>query len=67
VSTVESNSPKSRLLAVLHDQPEDSSYDELLRELAMASMVDRGLKDSDAGNTVSNDEARTRIKLWTHI
>ena len=64
MSTIDSTSPKSRLLAVLHDQPEDSSFEELIRELACASMVARGLKDSDAGNTVSNDEAQQRIQSW---
>lgn len=64
MSTIDSVSPKSRLLAVLHDQPEDSSFEELIRELAFASMVTRGLKDSDAGNTISNEEARLRIESW---
>lgn len=64
MSTIDFTSPKGRLLAVLHYQPEDSSYEELLRELAFASMVDRGLKDADAGNTVSNEEALRQIQSW---
>lgn len=32
-------------------QPDDSSYDERLRELAFARMVDRGLRDSGVGRT----------------
>jgi predicted transcriptional regulator len=64
MSTVDADSPKNRLLAVLHDQPDDSSYEELLREMAFASMVDRGLKDADAGNVVSNEEALQRIRSW---
>jgi predicted transcriptional regulator len=64
MSTVDADSPKNRLLAVLQDQPEDSSYEELLREMAFASMVDRGLKDADAGNVVSNEEALQRIRSW---
>lgn len=64
MSTLDADSPKNRLLAVLQDQPEDSSYEELLREMAFASMVDRGLKDADAGNVVSNEEALQRIRSW---
>jgi len=31
---------------------------------AFASMVERGLKDADAGNTISNEEAKRRMESW---
>lgn len=46
------------------EQPEDSSYDELLRELAFARMIERGLADSDAGRTLSSEEVEERIASW---
>ncbi|WHZ26177.1 MAG: hypothetical protein OJF51_000972 [Nitrospira sp.] len=39
-------------------------YDELLRELAFARMIDRGLADSDAGKIISHEEMGRRIKTW---
>jgi len=54
-------SAKQHLITILEQQPEDSSYDELLRELAFARMIDRGLRDVEAGRTVSNDEVRREI------
>jgi predicted transcriptional regulator len=57
-------SAKQRLLAILEQQPEDSSYDELLRELAFARMVDRGLKDIESGRTVGNDDMHREIASW---
>ncbi len=57
-------SAKERMTKILQDQPDDSSYDELLRELAFARMIDRGLADSDAGKTVGHEEMGRRIKTW---
>ena len=45
---------KEQMARIIEAQPEDSSYDEILRELALARMVERGLADSDAGRTVSS-------------
>lgn len=65
---VTAQSDKERMLQIIHDQPEDSSYDELLRELAFARMVERGLADSDRGRTLSSEEMEQRIASWdTHI
>ncbi len=39
---------KEELTRLIQDQPEDSSAEELVRELAFHVMVERGLADSDA-------------------
>ncbi|QIT54839.1 hypothetical protein HC341_06170 [Aquisalimonas sp. 2447] len=56
--------PKEQMVKVIEAQPEDSSYDEILRELAFARMIDRGLADSDTGRTISNLEMQERIRSW---
>ena len=55
---------KEQLIRLIEDQPDDSSYEEILRELAFAAMVERGAADSDAGRTVSNEEMARRIESW---
>lgn len=55
---------KEELKALLDQQPEDSSHEQLIRELAFHAMVQRGLRDSDAGRTVSDEEADRRIRSW---
>lgn len=45
---------KEDLKKLVEPQPEDSSTDELVRELAFPVMVQRGLADSEADRTVSN-------------
>lgn len=58
------HSAKEQIARILQDQPDDSSYDEILRELAFARMIERGLADSDAGRTISYEEMGRRIKTW---
>jgi hypothetical protein len=55
---------KDHISEVLKRQPDDSSYDDIVRELAFDLMVQRGLKDSDARRTISNEEMERRIKTW---
>ncbi len=55
---------KERIREVIEAQPDDSTYEELLRELAFARMIDRGLEDSRAGRRVSNEEMGRRIRRW---
>ena len=55
---------KEDLGQLIAQQPDDSSYEELVRELAFSLMVRRGLEDSDTGRTISNEDMRHRIRAW---
>lgn len=55
---------KEQITQLVEQQPDDSSYDEIMRELAFHLMIERGLKDSDEGRTISNEEMEARIKTW---
>jgi predicted transcriptional regulator len=55
---------KEQITELVKKQPDDSSYDEIIRELAFDLMVQRGLKDSDEGRTITNKEMHRRIKTW---
>lgn len=55
---------KEQITELIRKQPDDSSYDEIVRVLAFDLMVKRGLKDSNEGRTISNKEMLRRIKTW---
>ncbi len=55
---------KEKIAKVVLSQPDDATYDEIMRELAFAKMVDRGLEDVRAGRIFSNDEMAERIRAW---
>ena len=52
---------KEKMTEIIQNQPDDSSYDEMLGELAFARMVERGLEDSRPGRTISNEKMGRRI------
>ncbi|MCA9408127.1 MAG: hypothetical protein KC733_05520 [Candidatus Omnitrophica bacterium] len=55
---------KKKLVKIIDDQPEDSSSEEIMRELAFAVMVERGLRDLKKGDVITNEEMARRIKTW---
>ena len=55
---------KDKLTRIVQAQPEDSSPEEIVRELAFHVMVERGLADADAKRTISNEELDRRIRSW---
>lgn len=55
---------KEVMTKIIQEQPEDASYEEIMRELAFERMVERGLEDSRKGRIVSNEEMEQRIRSW---
>ena len=57
-------SVKEKITEIIQALPEDSTYDEILKELAFHRMVEKGLEDSRKGKTISNEEMKRRINTW---
>lgn len=55
---------KEDLLKLIEHQPDDSTLEEIVRELAFYLMVQRGLADVDAGRVISDEEMARRIESW---
>jgi hypothetical protein len=53
---------KEELTRLIEKQPDSSSPEEIVRELAFHVMVQRGVADSDAGRSISNEEMGRRIR-----
>jgi len=49
---------------VIDSLPDDTSYDEIIKELAFNRMIERGLENSKNGRTISNVEMKQKIKQW---
>lgn len=56
-------SSKIRIKEILQDQPEESTYDDVLRDLAFYRLVRRGLR-SLSGPRFTTAEMRERVKSW---
>jgi len=49
---------------IIQSLPDDSSYDEILKELAFAKMIEQGLDDSKHNRVISNEEMKQKILQW---
>jgi len=55
---------KEIMTKVIQEQPDDTSYEEIVRELVFERMIERGLDDSRKDRVVSNEEMEQRIHSW---
>ena len=55
---------KDELTRLIQEQPDESSSEEIVRELAFHVMIQRGLADSDTKRVISNEEMKHRIRSW---
>ena len=60
------NTAKELIQNLVQSQPEDATYDEIVRELAFDRMVERGLEDARKRRVVSNEDMLHRIKTWSN-
>ena len=56
---------KELIQEVVQAQPDDASYDEILRELAFERMIERGLDDARNQRVIDNEAMLHRIKTWS--
>ena len=55
---------KEKIKELVETQPDDASFDEILRELSFERMIERGLADVRSGRIISNEEMGKRIRRW---
>ena len=58
------DSAKEQVVKIVQEQPDNSSFDEIIRELAFARMVERSLANSEADRTISNEDMNRRLRTW---
>ncbi len=55
---------KEKMTEIIKKQPDNATFEEIMRELAFERMVERGLKDSRENRVLTNEEMEHRIKTW---
>ena len=58
------NTVKETMIQLINEQPDDSTYEEILEELGLRAMVLRGLEDHDAGRVISHEDLKKEITNW---
>lgn len=49
---------------IVEEQPDDSSSEEIPREIAFHTMIQRGLAYEEAGRVISHEEMGRRFRSW---
>ena len=52
---------KARVIDAVNDLPEDATVEDAMERLYFLAKVEEGLRQAEAGQTVSNEEAKQRI------
>ena len=55
---------KQKMMTIIKEQPDDSSYEEILRELAFARIIEKGIRDVQRKRFIGDQELKRRIKSW---
>jgi predicted transcriptional regulator len=54
---------KKEIENMLDDLPEDANWDDVMYKIYVRQSIDQGLKDSEAGRTVSHEDIKKTYKL----
>lgn len=55
---------KQQILKAIEDLPDDASVEDALDRLYLLYKVERGLRQADRGEMISQQEARQRMAKW---
>ena len=55
---------KEKINEIVAKQPEDSSYDEIMRELVFTKMIDDGLDDARNNRVIKHCEMKKELDSW---
>jgi predicted transcriptional regulator len=55
---------KEQMLRAITELPDDATIEDAMERLYLLYKVERGIAQADAGQKVSQDEARKRMAQW---
>ncbi len=55
---------KQEMLKAIGELPDEANVEDALERLYLLYKVEKGIKQADAGELVSQDEARRRMAKW---
>ena len=55
---------KQQMLKAIEELPEDANVEDALERLYLLYKIDKGIKQADAGELISQEEARQRMAKW---
>ena len=55
---------RERVIEAVRELPDDATVEDAMERLYVLAKIEKGLKQADSGQTVSHEEAKSRIFGW---
>jgi predicted transcriptional regulator len=55
---------KQKLLKAVRSLPNNATYEDAMERLLVLAKIDRGLKQLDAGETISHEKVKMKMRKW---
>lgn len=55
---------KERIVQSVQDLPDDASIEDAIERLLFLAKIEKGIRQADAGETVSHAEVKDRMAKW---
>jgi len=55
---------KQQILKAIEELPDDASVEDAIDRLSLLYKIDRGLRQAERGELISQEEARQRMAKW---
>ncbi len=52
------------VLEAIKDLPDNAQIEDAMERLLLLAKIERGIKQADAGETISHDEVKQRLSKW---
>ncbi|MBS1259236.1 MAG: hypothetical protein MAG551_02303 [Candidatus Scalindua arabica] len=55
---------KEQAIKAIQDLPQNATIEDAMEKLYLLYKIDRGMKQADEGNKISQDEAKKKMERW---
>ena len=55
---------KEQAIKAIQDLPQNATIEDAMEKLCLLYKIDRGIKQADEGNKISQDEAKKKMERW---
>ena len=64
LETIILKNPKQAASDVLKEMPDDKTFEDIMYQIYVLSKIEKGLKEADQGNLISQDGAEKEMEKW---
>jgi hypothetical protein len=55
---------REKAIKAVQELPSDATFEDAMERLYFLCKIEKGIRQADAGRTISHDQAKKRMKKW---